>query len=58
MDVVTKKLTLLADMQRQTMRTAVPLTKISTPQQAPVFHAFVQGLLGQPNWKEYRDYQA
>ena len=44
-------------MQRQTLRTAVPLTKISTPQQAPAFHAFVLGLLAQPAWKEFRDYQ-
>jgi cullin-associated NEDD8-dissociated protein 1 len=44
-------------MQRQTLRTAVPLTRISTPQQAPAFHAFVQGLLTQSTWKEFRDYQ-
>lgn len=45
-------------MQRSTMRTVVPLYKMSTPQQAPAFHAFVGKLLADQQWKDFRDYQA
>jgi hypothetical protein len=31
---------------------------MSTAQQAPIFHKFVEQLLGQQQWKEYKDYQA
>lgn len=44
-------------MQRSTLRTAVPLYRISSPAQAPVFHAFVNALLAKNEWKEYRDYE-
>lgn len=40
------------------MRTAVPLYKMSTAAQAPIFHQFVSDLLKAEEWKEYRDYQA
>jgi len=45
-------------MQRSTLRTAVPLYRMSTAAQAPAFHAFVAGLLKTEQWKEYHDYQA
>lgn len=45
------------EMQRSTLRTAIPLYNMSTPAQAPVFHQFVGGLLKMDQWKEFRDYQ-
>lgn len=52
------ELTCSEEMQHSTMRTAVPLFKMSTAAQAPVFHHFVTDLLKQDEWKEYSDYQA
>ncbi len=46
------------EMQRSTLRTAVPLYRMSTAQQAPAFHAFVGGLLANQQWRDFRDYQA
>lgn len=46
------------EMQRSALRTAVPLYKLSTPQQAPTFHAFMHDLLNKSQWKDFRDYQA
>lgn len=48
----------IAEMQRSTLRTVVPLYKSSTVQQAPAFHVFVENLLANEKWKEFRDYQA
>jgi cullin-associated NEDD8-dissociated protein 1 len=45
-------------MQKTTLRTIVPLARISTPQQAPAFHAFVAALLSDSAYREFRDYQA
>lgn len=45
-------------MQRSALRTAVPLYRMSSPAQAPAFHAFVAGLLNQDQWKSYQNYQA
>ena len=46
------------EMQKATLRTAVPLYRLSTPAQAPAFHAFVGGLLSKKEWKEFQNYQA
>ncbi|KAK1926054.1 putative TIP120-family protein TIP120B [Papiliotrema laurentii] len=56
-DTVKQDLERKEEMQRSTLRTAVPLYRISGPAQAPVFHAFVNGLLAKNEWKEYRDYE-
>jgi hypothetical protein len=39
------------------MRTVVPLYRISGGGQAPAFQAFVGGLLGRTEWKDFRDLQ-
>ena len=39
------------------LRTAVPLYRMSTAQQAPGFHSWVGGLLANPKWRDFRDYQ-
>ncbi|KIR43743.1 tip120-family protein [Cryptococcus deuterogattii 99/473] len=57
-DTVKQDLERKAEMQRSTLRTVVPLYKSSTPQQAPAFHAFVENLLSNEKWKEFKDYQA
>ncbi|OWT40724.1 tip120-family protein [Cryptococcus neoformans Bt1] len=57
-DTIKQDLERKAEMQRSTLRTVVPLYKSSTPQQAPAFHAFVENLLANEKWKEFREYQA
>ncbi|GFZ51807.1 hypothetical protein JCM24511_09575 [Saitozyma sp. JCM 24511] len=57
-DTVKQDLERKEEMQRSALRTAVPLYRMSTPQQAPAFHHFVGGLLASQQWKDYRDYQA
>ncbi|WWC66659.1 uncharacterized protein I206_100563 [Kwoniella pini CBS 10737] len=56
-DTVKQDLERKEEMQRSTLRTAVPLYKISNPQQAPQFHAFVNGLLASDKWRDFKDYQ-
>ncbi|WWD22460.1 hypothetical protein CI109_106951 [Kwoniella shandongensis] len=57
-DTVKQDLERKEEMQRSTLRTAVPLYKTSTAQQAPAFHAFVSSLLSSEKWRDFRDYQA
>ncbi|KAK8845507.1 hypothetical protein IAR55_006220 [Kwoniella newhampshirensis] len=57
-DTVKQDLERKEEMQRSTLRTAVPLFKISTAQQAPAFHAFVSSLLASAKWRDFKDYQA
>ncbi|WWC85910.1 uncharacterized protein L201_000780 [Kwoniella dendrophila CBS 6074] len=57
-DTVKQDLERKEEMQRSTLRTAVPLFKLSNPQQAPQFHAFVTGLLASDKWRDFKDYQA
>nr|XP_018266798.1 tip120-family protein [Kwoniella dejecticola CBS 10117]OBR88956.1 tip120-family protein [Kwoniella dejecticola CBS 10117] len=56
-DTVKQDLERKEEMQRSTLRTAVPLYKLSNPQQAPQFHAFVSGLLASDKWRDFKDYQ-
>ncbi|ORY22630.1 armadillo-type protein [Naematelia encephala] len=55
-DTVKQDLERKEEMQRNALRTAVPLYKMSTSQQAPVFHTFMSALLND-QWKDFRDYQ-
>ncbi|WWC99318.1 hypothetical protein V866_006219 [Kwoniella sp. B9012] len=57
-DTVKQDLERKEEMQRSTLRTAVPLYKLSNPQQAPQFHSFVSGLLATDKWRDFKDYQA
>ena len=57
-DTVKQDLERKEEMQRTTLRTAVPLYKLSSASQAPVFHDFVSGLLARSEWRDFQDYQA
>jgi cullin-associated NEDD8-dissociated protein 1 len=46
------------EIQRGTLRTIVPLYRMTTAAQAPAFHAFAGNLLKSDQWKEYGSYQA
>ncbi|WRT63736.1 uncharacterized protein IL334_000659 [Kwoniella shivajii] len=56
-DTVKQDLERKEEMQRSTLRTAVPLYKLSSPQQAPQFHTFVSALLASDKWRDFKDYQ-
>ncbi|OCF45173.1 tip120-family protein [Kwoniella heveanensis CBS 569] len=57
-DTVKQDLERKEEMQRSTLRTAIPLYKMSSAQQAPAFHAFVSNLLTSDKWRDFKDYQA
>ncbi|WVQ93760.1 hypothetical protein IAU59_000837 [Kwoniella sp. CBS 9459] len=57
-DTVKQDLERKEEMQRSTLRTAIPLYKMSSAQQAPAFHAFVGSLLTSDKWRDFKDYQA
>ncbi|WVF66132.1 hypothetical protein IAT40_000871 [Kwoniella sp. CBS 6097] len=57
-DTVKQDLERKEEMQRSTLRTAIPLFKMSNAQQAPAFHAFVSSLLTSDKWRDFKDYQA
>ncbi|KAK4683892.1 hypothetical protein P7C73_g6321, partial [Tremellales sp. Uapishka_1] len=57
-DTIKQDLERKEEMQRSTLRTAVPLYKMSTYSQAPGFHKFVHDMLSSEKWKDFKDYQA